>query len=223
VNLGHISKEQMLSLFKAAGAKDSVMEFVKNEDSCPQCMRQKKPIERKRATMPRTFSFNRHVGIDLFYISWRGATHSFVNMIYHGTNYQQITWIRDSGNGTPSSKLVWRAFFHTWIKPYGVPEVVISDGGSEFKNDFERALEQHNILQIICDAASPWQNGKAERHGGWVKERVEQELASGQCVVITSEELDELVSCVVSHKNRWFSRVDSHPVSWCSAATTDPC
>lgn len=128
VNLGHISKEQMLSLFKAAGAKDSVMEFVKNEYSCPQCMRQKKPIERKRATMPRTFSFNRHVGIDLFYISWRGATHSFVNMIYHGTNYQQITWIRDSGNGTPASKLVWRAFFHTWIKPYGVPEVMISDG-----------------------------------------------------------------------------------------------
>ena len=100
-----------------------------------------------------------------------------------------------------------------------MPEVVISDGGSEFKNDFERALEQHNILQIICDAANPWQNGKAERHGGWVKERVEQELASGQCVVITSEELDELVSCVVSHKNRWFSRVDSHPVSWCSAVT----
>ena len=62
------------------------------------------------------------------------------------------------------------------------------------------------MLQVICDAASPWQNGKVERHGGWVKERAEMELSSGQCVATSSEDLDELISCVVSHKNRWFSR-----------------
>ena len=51
-NLGHISRQQMLSLFKAAGAKDNVMRYVKDEFSCEQRMKQKKPIERKKASMP---------------------------------------------------------------------------------------------------------------------------------------------------------------------------
>ena len=206
VNLGHITRSQMLSLFKAAGAKDRIMQYVKDEYSCSQCMRQRKPIDRKKAAMPRTFSFNRHVGIDVFYISWKGVTHAFLNMICHGTNYQQVAWLKGCEAGTPPSKLVWQTFLQNWIKPYGSPEVVMSDGGSEFKDSFERALEQFGVLQVISDASSPWQNAKVERHGGWVKERAEQELSSGQCVVTSSEELDELLSYVVCHKNRWFSR-----------------
>ena len=58
-----------------------------------------------------------------------------------------------------------------------MPEVVLSDGGSEFKSVFERSLEQHNILQVVCGASSPWQNGKVERHGGWLKERAELEMS----------------------------------------------
>ena len=84
--------------------------------------------------------------------------------------------------------------------------MVISDGGSEFKDVFERSLEQHNILQLVCDASSPWQNGRVERHGGWVKERAELELSSGQSIISSSEELEELLTFVVAHKNRWFSR-----------------
>lgn len=106
VNLGHISRDQMLSLFKAAGAKDSVMQYVKNDYSCAQCSRQRKPVERKKATMPRTFAFNRHVGIDTFYVAWRGTTHAFMNVICHGTNYQQVTWLRGCEAGTPPSKLM---------------------------------------------------------------------------------------------------------------------
>jgi len=87
-----------------------------------------------------------------------------------------------------------------------MPEVVLSDGGSEFKSVFERSLEQRNILQVVCGASSPWRNGKVERHGGWLKERVELEMSSGQCVAAASEDLDELIAYLVAHKNRWFSR-----------------
>lgn len=206
VNLGHIGRAQMLSLFKAAGAKDVVMNHIKNNFKCEQCDKQRRPVERKKATMSRTFAFNRHVGIDVFYIALNGRTHAFLNMVCHGTNYQQVCWLADSFSGTPSSREVWTAFLHHWIRPFGMPEVVLSDGGSEFKDVFERSLEQHNVLQVVCDAASPWQNGKAERHGGWVKERAEMELSAGQSVISTSQDLDELISCVVAHKNRWFSR-----------------
>ena len=80
------------------------------------------------------------------------------------------------------------------------------DGGSEFKQHFERAAEQHGILQIIADAASPWQNGRVERHGGWVKERAELEINSGQTVLIEPNDLEELILATVSCKNRWYSR-----------------
>ena len=205
-NLGHISKQQMLALFKAAGAKDSVMRFIRDEFSCEQCSKQKRPIDRKKASMPRTFAFNRQVAVDVFYISWGNRTHAFLNVICLGTNFQQIQWLRPFEGGSPSSRVTWLAFQQCWLKPFGSPELLLSDGGGEFKDHFERSLEQHNIMQVISDAASPWQNAKVERHGGWLKERAEQELMSGLGLVTSSEELDELLSSLVMHKNRWFSR-----------------
>lgn len=66
VNLGHISRQQMLSLslFKAAGANDEDMRFVRDEYQCDHCMKQRKPVDRKKATMPRTLAFNRIVAVD---------------------------------------------------------------------------------------------------------------------------------------------------------------
>ena len=51
VNLGHLPIEQMLSMLKAAGAKDEVREYVKSSFRCDVCSRQRRPIERKRATL----------------------------------------------------------------------------------------------------------------------------------------------------------------------------
>jgi hypothetical protein len=45
VNLGHLSRQQMLSLFKAAGGREAVMKFIKEEFNCEHCMRQRKPID----------------------------------------------------------------------------------------------------------------------------------------------------------------------------------
>eukprot|EP00959_Pyramimonas_sp_CCMP1952_P369055 7730171-Pyramimonas_sp.AAC.1 len=39
---------------------------------------------------------------------------------------------------------------------------------------------------------SPWQNGRVERHGGWVKDRVKQELDAGSSLPGSLDELDEL-------------------------------
>ena len=67
-------------------------------------------------------------------------------------------------------------------------EVVQCDGGSEFKGVFERRLEQHGCLKVVTHGASPWQNAKAERHGGWVKSRAEEELQSGISVISSPED-----------------------------------
>lgn len=205
-NLGHISREQMLSLFKAAGAKHSVMQFVRDQFSCEQCDKQKRPLERRKAAVPRTFTFNRHVGADIFYLSFQGRTLAYLNVICQGTNFQQVHWIQEFHGGSPSSKNVWKAFVACWLRPFGIPEVVLTDGGSEFKDQFERHLEQLSCLQIISDAASPWQNGRVERHGGWLKEKAENELTSGSSLISSPQDLEELLISLTSCKNRWYHR-----------------
>ena len=206
VNMGHIAVPQMLSLFKAAGAKPEVLKFIKHRFNCEQCRKQHGAIDRKKATLPRTFAFNRILGLDYFFIPFQGKTLAFLNVICHGTNLQQVARLVDYSGGSPSSEATWKLFSRMWLAPYGIPEVVVSDGGSEFKAFFERSMEQAGVLQITSDASSPWQNAKVERHGGWVKSRAEAEIDAGQSILASVEDLDDLVLNIVIHKNRWFSR-----------------
>lgn len=76
----------------------------------------------------------------------------------------------------------------------------------KFRYDFERSAEQAGLMHVVTDSASPWQNGRAERHGGWIKHKKEEELQSGQSVVTTEEDLDLLVLSLVANKNRYFDR-----------------
>ena len=62
------------------------------------------------------------------------------------------------------------------------------------------------VLQNVTDIQSPWQNGRAERHGQWVKDRVDLELAAGSQVIETLEDLEALIIELVACKNCWFSR-----------------
>ena len=205
-NLGHLPRERMLSLLRAAGALPAVLHYVKTEFSCEQCFRQKRPIERRKAALPRTFSFNRLIGVDYFYLNFGGKTHAFLNIVCQGTNFQQVGWLKDYEAGPPSSQETWKLFQELWLRPFGAPEALISDGGSEFRGSFERSCEQIGSMQIITDSSSPWQNGRVERHGGWLKERAESELQSGNSILTSSEDLDLLLSHLVNCKNRWFSR-----------------
>eukprot|EP00959_Pyramimonas_sp_CCMP1952_P344649 7218181-Pyramimonas_sp.AAC.1 len=106
----------------------------------------------------------------------------------------------------PRAADVWRAFSECWLRPFGAPHFLMSDGGSEFGERFARGLEQWGVRHHVCDADSPWQNGRVERHGGWVKDRIKAEVEAGASVVSCIEDLDELLYELVSHKNRYWHR-----------------
>ena len=58
--------------------------------------------------------------------------------------------------------------------------------------------------QHVTDADSPWQNGRVERHGGWVQDLLGKEI--GDKFVTTFEELELLACQVVASKNRYLHR-----------------
>ena len=213
VNLGHLPLDRMKIMLKAANAKEEVMVYVRDKYSCEVCMRQRREITRRKAAFPRTFEFNRILGIDTFFVKWQGKSLPFLNMVDHGSNWQVVVLVRpvagdhaEPSGGNPSAEETWLHFLRHWVRPHGTPDVVISDGGMEFRGRFERGLEQYGVLQNVTDQESPWQNGRVERHGLWVKERMEMEISSAGSVVSNVNDLEALVIELVSCKNCWFSR-----------------
>ena len=103
LNMGHLPRDKMLTMLKAAGAREGVLCYVKNTFSCGHCMRQQKPVERRHAAVPRTFSFNRIIGLDYFFLSFMNKTFAFLNAVCHGTNFQQVGLLKEYDGGVPSS------------------------------------------------------------------------------------------------------------------------
>ena len=216
VNMGHLSRDRMVVMLRAAGAREDVLEFMRKRFGCELCDRRQREVRRRVAAFPRTFTFNRIVAVDTFYLPWRGRSLPVLNVVDHGSHYQVTTLIKtiegkEHPGGTPSSEEAWRIFNECWIRPFGAPEVVLSDGGAEFAKDFVTGLELHSVFHHVVDADSPWQNGVAERHGGEIKRRVLRELAEGNTVLTSTEGIDLMLCHLNACKNQFYSRAGYSP------------
>ena len=88
VNTGHPNREQFLRMLKAAGPKEEVLKYVKNEFKCDHCNLQLGPAPRRRAQMPKTFAFNKIVALDVLYMSFQDFRVPMLNAVCVGTNLQ---------------------------------------------------------------------------------------------------------------------------------------
>eukprot|EP00959_Pyramimonas_sp_CCMP1952_P283083 5917027-Pyramimonas_sp.AAC.1 len=65
---------------RAAGARVEVVERVRQKFRCEHCTSHSRPYWRRRAQLPRTYSFNRLLSIDLFYLDHQGESLPVLNM-----------------------------------------------------------------------------------------------------------------------------------------------
>ena len=209
INTGHPPQDRFLRALRAAGALPQVLHYVKNEYRCDDCAIKQGPDVHRRAQMPRTYSFNKVLCVDFFYVKWRDESHAILNLVDLGTSYQvavRAPVADGTSGGTPTSRTAWNLLVTTWIRFFGSPQLIICDSGNEFKGAFERALEHMGILQHVIHPECPHENGRAERHGGWLKQRIDKEISSGRTLVHSLQDLDELLSAVTSAKNNWLNR-----------------
>ncbi|CAE7917463.1 unnamed protein product, partial [Symbiodinium sp. KB8] len=211
INTGHPPMERFLRTMRAAGALPHVLEYIRDHFKCDDCEIKVRADSRRRAQCPRLYTFNRVLSVDIMYLRFQERQVPIMNMVCTGTNYHVAVRVPGS-NGTPSSSSTWKTFLETWVRYIGAPSLVISDGGNEFKGAFERGLEQLGCLQHVCAAESPWQNAKSERHGGWLKRRLTQEVESGRCIFDSLDELDEFLAQITAAKNRWWNQGGHSPV-----------
>ncbi|CAE7224945.1 RE2 [Symbiodinium sp. CCMP2592] len=216
LNLGHLSKDRMMVMLKAAGAREDVLEYVAKRFECEMCGRRQRELKRRVAAHPRTYTFNRIVAVDVLYVPWRGVSLPVLNIVDHGSHYQVATLIKENDGrphrgGSPSSEEAWKTFMEAWIRPFGSPEIVLSDAGSEFQKEFATGLELQSVFHHVVDADSPWQNGVAERHGGEVKRRLLRELAEGKSVLTSRDDIDLMLYHLTAAKNMWYTRAGYSP------------
>lgn len=209
VNSGHPNNEQFLRMLRAAGCKEHILKYVRDKFSCDHCDIRRGPVPRRRAQMPKTFKFNEILSVDVLYLPFQGLSVPVLNMTCVGSGLQVATRIpipTGMSGGTPTSDAAWKSFSTTWLRYFGSPTMIITDPGPEFKGKFERGCENFSIYQHLTHPESPWENAKAERHGGWLKQKLFNEINSGRGCLTCLEDFDECLAELCATKNRWLCR-----------------
>ena len=140
-NLGHHSRRDFLKVLKAAHAEPVVLEYVRRENRCADCDAHSRPQPSRKAAVPRTYESNRIVALDVVYIPLRGQSLPVLNIMCHGTIFHVAALMRQ--DGTSTSAEVWSTFQRSWRRYFGTPDVMITDGGLEFRGDFARGICWH--------------------------------------------------------------------------------
>lgn len=165
----------------------------------PECATKRKPGVRRPATLPRYYAFNRVVGLDTVEIdNWaRSTLEPWLNIVCWGVVYAMSERVGESAKAA----LTWQAFDSAWLGHYGKPEVCVTDGGLEFRGEFEAMAAEEGMFHLVMDGHAPWQNGRTERVGGAIKQQVALQ-ARKQIALESPGEFERLVWACVAARNR---------------------
>ena len=118
--------------------------------------------------MPPPQEFDQVVGIDLFFI-FAPVYQKFIpvlsSVVGWGTLFHQCAILKNK-----TADAVRRCYRRLWVRPFGPPRKLVSDLGREFMGAaFTKRAVSDGTINEFTSAESPWQNARAERHGGIVK------------------------------------------------------
>ena len=165
------------------------------------------PRTRPAAALPKCYRFNQVCGIDTMEVRNpldRENPIRISHVICHGTRYHQGARRQDMTATETLSTL--RQF---WLKHYDAMEVLILDQGTEFGADFQQMSQSREILPVVTDLETPWQNSVVERHGALFKMAFEK--ACSLEVPTTEAEVNELIDFTFAELNRRVGRAGFSP------------
>ena len=119
VNLNHTKKPEFLRSMKHAGAKLSVLRWIKDHFTCPTCEATPKPSSARPALLPKCLSFNKIVGVDCMFYTFEGKRYTLLNMVCWGTNKEVVAIVPANTEGHPTALECRKIFMESWTRPYG--------------------------------------------------------------------------------------------------------
>lgn len=130
MNAGHPEKNRFLRMLKVAGASRATLQFTQQEFICDQCHSSPRPRPSRKVAFARTFQLNAIIGVELFYLTYQGQAVIMLNIIDHGTNYQSAARCRSK-----DARDISRQIAKVLIQVFGAPQVLLSDGGPDFRRE----------------------------------------------------------------------------------------
>ena len=133
--------EQILRASKASADMRNAAKYFK----CTACMNNAKLPQRSKTTLPKPYTFNHCVGVDVFELhDYEGARHSYFNVLCLGTKYQVVGYL-GTLTGPPTSEQCLDMFNSIWAVWAGYPKEVHADRGLHNRGQFARFLGANGI------------------------------------------------------------------------------
>ena len=195
VNLGHPAPHKFASLLRQQGFRPAIVQAGLRLQ-CAICDSSREPKKPRPAALREEYEFNDVVAMDgLTWTSANGQTYHLYHMLDHGTNYQSACW-----TSSQDSDAAIRALTLHWIAWAGVPRQILVDPGTEFNSqEFGNFAGNHGIRIIVTSTESPWQNGRAERHGGVLCKMLDKFDAGSP--ILSSRDLEMAIALTLQAKN----------------------
>ena len=203
-NLAHKTEEQLLKLFQMAGkdtaeVKKSIKHVV---DTCNICRRFKKTPPRPKVAMPKAFTINEVVSVDLKERRDLGKQILYMCDEFSGYMVAEVL-----NNKQPET--VIKAFDKRWVREGpGIPDKgIFADNGGEFKNpEMKEMAAKYGLSLKLTAAYSPWSNGKNERNHYTCDTIVDKLIEEDSKIT-----LEDAVSHAVNSKNMQITRKGFSP------------
>ncbi|CAE7781262.1 ankrd29 [Symbiodinium sp. CCMP2456] len=206
-NLGHPAPREMARSLRLATAKPHIIRYVARDFRCSVCESRIKPKPARPAVLPKIYEPGRIVGVDVIFLSALNRRETFpaLNITDWGTSYQVVERLKST-----EATHTWRTFMRVWCRTFGVPDVIVTDLGSEFRGQFADLASHAGALVRHTAARSPWQAGKTERAGAHFK--LVYEKARENTYIGSWEEVKTLMYAVECAKNRYGNRSGFSPM-----------
>ena len=204
--LGHIGNDRLARILQASGARTEAVTYAKKLQ-CDVCLRHKRVAPPRAAAPPKELRPNQAIGVDTVWLPGLqpgGKLRMALNVLCWSTRFQLIIPLKDH---TPRGA---RQALYQWFRIFGVPEVIYSDLGKEFRGCFEEMTDQEAVILDPGSLESPTQRSLTERAGKNYKEILSRTLMEVTCK--TWEEWEEAVDMVTATVNRLPNKSGFSPV-----------
>ena len=195
VNLGHPSRERFLHMLRSANASEKTIECAK-QLKCSTCSAKRLQESHAVSKHKRAEHFNQQLNIDVFDLPiYQNKVLKMLNILDEGTSMQLCLPLWKGARASEIRKQ-YRRYWKRWA---GVPQKVLTDGGTEFDNEVQEGFDLDGTYVEKTAAFAPWQNGACERYGGIWKEAFSKAFDESQ--PRNKNEVNELIDQVNVARN----------------------
>jgi len=164
-NLGHPSNDRLSKALQVAGFRTEMVQAALGL-KCAVCAACSPPKHQRAGTLKPLMDFNHKIYLDG--VTWKnsqGKLFHFYHVLDGGTNYHVAM-----GSPSKDAKDLINLLNQHWVSWAGPPSEMQVDSGTELiSQEFIDFTQRFNIKQSVIPPEAHWQQGKIERHGGFLQ------------------------------------------------------